>query len=1017
MRFENSEFLMWIPLIVLGMLATLWFHKRWRTGVVERLGQGSALPQMFASFCPRRRAIRNASFILAALFMAIAVAQPQWGQTNHAVKRTGVDIVFAIDISKSMLARDVAPSRLEAARAEIKTVLQELGGDRVALVMFTAISFAQSPLTTDYGAIRFYLDKMDPNAMPVGGTSLGRAISDSVALLIGKGSEESDGPQMKRAKSQVIILISDGEDHESDPLAAAEHAREHGIKIISLGIGSKSGDRIPVLRADGTQAGFQRDRKGEIVRSRLDEAMLQEIAARTGGEYIYYEGQNSAANSILSFVDRLEQSELETLMKDRYRERYHFFLFPALLLLLLGTCLSERKKSAVSKIVLAMTAAFLWTGCDDAFRAALSEVDVAQSLLESGDAQGALERLERAESKVPANPELHYNLGTVHLALGKLEDAQTRLSRALESSNPERVFDATVNLGLVLAARERWKEAYETFQDALIIASESGVIAAEKVQIARHNLEVAFEKLYPPCSELDDEYEDNDEPLAATNLETLEIPKGVICSLDDDWFRIPALPGTRVSVSATFTPLRTEIDDEVPFIARPEDIQLSLFSHDASTVLAVDQGTQEDVDSAKLKLRASRSIERLYVDEEALGNNSHILLKIASAPGREYRYSAKIETIPPCFALQEASEPNNEPEEAGPLNIEGPQAGHLCPTDADWYTFSIRAGDSFFVDLQAGEDAERQTAPNPTLQIIRKDTLEILSEGVFEAGLLTAGVRSFSEDQEILIRVGGVTDDEQGPYTLNNYYFQPCVVGDDRYEANNSPQQAAELDSEQPMHRYLRICEGKDDYFQLGLNEKDPRLHLGLALTAFPDNPDDPYLSDINVDHLSPTGDQILHAGQRPNEPVPGDVPLRSVLLTDKLTEEKALIRVKGEPDFYHLIQLNPSQPPPQPDQNQDEQEQNDSEQEEGDKPDPEDSENDDSQNEENQPPEDNPADEGEEEKKPNNQETAQPRDVSEDPEMERMEDILQALEDNDHNFQMKKALENMPNRYIERDW
>jgi DNA polymerase sigma len=224
----------------------------------------------------------------------------------------------------------------------------------------------------------------------------------------------------------------------------------------------------------------------------------------------------------------------------------------------------------------------------------------------------------------------------------------------------------------------------------------------------------------------------------------------------------------------------------------------------------------------------------------------------------------------------------------------------------------------------------------------------------------------------------------------------------------------------------LRICENDDDFFKLTLNEKDPRIHLGVALTAFPENPDDPYLSNIQIDHLSDTGDQILHAGQQPEEATPDAIPLRAVVVTNTLQATTALVRVRGESDFYHLVQLNPSAPPEGPQQDSPEQEQNeDSENEGGENEQEKEEEDQPSKDEENQQEEDKPsenAEEKEEKQEPKPEEEqpaqeAQPRDVSEDPEMQRIDDILEALENSDHNFQMKKALENVPNRYIERDW
>lgn len=1023
MQFEHLETLLLVPASLLIMLGALVFHSRWTQRVRSRIQSGSALESMYATFSPQRRRLKQTSFILAAIFIAIAAAQPQWGQTNKPVKRTGVDLVFAIDISKSMLAQDVVPSRLEAARREIKTILTQLGGDRVALVLFTAISFAQSPLTADYSAIRFYLDKMNPNHMPVGGTSLGRAISDSVELLTGKTRDGDDSLSMKRAKNQVIVLISDGEDHESDPVAAAQLAKEHGIKILTLGIGTRSGERIPSIRTDGTRSGFQRDRKGEIVRSKLDEDMLKEIATITGGAYIYFDGENSAANAILEEIEKLEETELETLLKERYRERYYFFLLPALLFLCFGILLSERRR----KLGLAGVASvlILLTGCEDALRSKVSEVENAKELLAEGNPTEALAELDGIETKVLSSPELDYNIGTLQHLTEAQDEAREKLARALESDDPSLVFDASINLGLVLGARQEWSDAYKLFQDALVVADANPAAATDEERVlARKNLEAAFLKMYPPCSEIDDEFEENDEPLSATALEELKVPKAVICAEDDDWFRIQAMAGTRVSVRANFEPLRELFTQEEPFLTKPEDAQISLFSYDGQNVVAVDQGSEETLSNDIASRKTARALDRVLVDQTTVGAQSQVLLKVSSSPGRDFRYSLEIETIPPCQALQEASEPNNSPQDASAITPEtGP--AHLCPGDEDWFKIDVGPGDSFFADVSVSEDKERGTPPAPTLQIMDAETMQVLSEGVEDSGYLTAGIRDFSSATTLLIRVGGVSDDEQGPYKLDTYHFLPCDVGDDRYEENDLPESATELDGQVPVHRYLRLCESDDDYFALGLKEDDPKLHVGVALTAFPADPEDPYLSDIRIDHLSAGGDQILHAGVRPEEQTPDALPLRSLLLTEKLDEKSALLRVRGEQDFYHLVQLNPSQPPQEnqdqseseDQQEREEEENNEDQQNQQDQQDKQDQEDGDKEDQEAESESAQP-EEGEE--KPSQEEAQmnpQPTDTSEDPEMDRVEDILKSLEETDHNFQMKKALENMPNLYIERDW
>lgn len=216
-RPDNLYLLLLLAPMVLALIGYFWWKRRLR----DKIGHSHLIQAMAARHSNRRQVARGVLVIVAVALLCVAAAQPQWGQDDRTIKRFGVDLVFALDLSNSMRAQDIPPSRLQAAKDEIETTLQTLSGDRVGLVVFTAISFAQSPLTTDYGAIRFYLDKLEAGQMPIGGTSVGQALLDSAELLTGKTlngqieeSEEADESDDDRAKNQVIVLITDGEDHE-----------------------------------------------------------------------------------------------------------------------------------------------------------------------------------------------------------------------------------------------------------------------------------------------------------------------------------------------------------------------------------------------------------------------------------------------------------------------------------------------------------------------------------------------------------------------------------------------------------------------------------------------------------------------------------------------------------------------------------------------------------------------------------------------------------------------------------
>ena len=717
MHFGQPENLWWL-LVLAPMSAGLAYYFWWKKKVVERVGHLPMVRKMTEHSSTGRQVVRAILVLLATALLCVSAARPQWGQDDRTLKRFGVDIVFALDISKSMLAQDVPPSRLDAARAEIRQTLRTLTGDRVGLVVFTAVSFAQSPLTTDYGAIRFYLEKLDPNQMPVGGTSIGQAIWDSIDLLTGQESPDdpdNEADDAKKADTQIIVLITDGEDHESNPMQMAERARERGIKIVTVGLGSVDGTRIPLYGPNGQLKGYKRNRKGELVYTKLDDETLRDIADVTGGTYVHYDGENSVVNALDDYIDRLEKREIETMLRERYKDRYMYFLAPALLLLLIALGLGERRKkprgskaggTSAGLIVMLAVPAVLLGGCENAFRDTLDNVDRGNAFVEEEKYDQALTAYQKAEEEIPARPELHYDLGIAHLGAEDYDNAREAFARALSTDDPRLEFDAYFNLGLALSRQEKWKEAYETYKQALRIELDTERPENQKrIEQARHNLETVFRRLYPPCAQLEDDFEDNDEAAAATTLDKLEKEDLALCGLDDDWYAIPAIPGTHVSVEVSFDELREEPDPEQVFLAQPQDLRLTLFDSSGKEAIAVDQGDEDTFDPDATS--ATRRIERFEVTEEMIGNQQGaLLLKVVAADGLEFSYDLNIEAIPPCHALEDDFEENDARETARPIEA-GEHKLHYCPGDDDWYSLQLEVGDSLFVDLQPKEDAER----------------------------------------------------------------------------------------------------------------------------------------------------------------------------------------------------------------------------------------------------------------------------------------------------------------------
>lgn len=257
---------------------------------------------------------------------AFALAQPQCGEKAEIVKRRGIDVVVALDASKSMLAKDVTPSRLERARLELSTLLDELKGDRIAIVAFAGDAFIQCPLTSDYGAARIFLRAIDPNQMPQGGTNIGAAL-----LLARQVFDNAD----RGSKDKVVVLLSDGEDVSGAVNEGVTALREIDARVLAVGIGSEQGEPIPVLSEGGEVVGYKKDENGVTVLSRLDRTGLTKIASDTQGEF-FFQPRGVAIVDVVKVIDSLKKAELESRLTVKYGEVFQPFVAIGLFFLMLS---------------------------------------------------------------------------------------------------------------------------------------------------------------------------------------------------------------------------------------------------------------------------------------------------------------------------------------------------------------------------------------------------------------------------------------------------------------------------------------------------------------------------------------------------------------------------------------------------------------------------------------------------------------------------------------------------------
>ncbi|MEW5993994.1 MAG: VWA domain-containing protein [Candidatus Zixiibacteriota bacterium] len=332
MRFaEPIHFLILGGVVLLGLFV-FWALSR-KKRLMKRFGDLPLIMKNAPYISLARQGVKALLVLLALGFVTIALARLQFGTHLEMLRREGIDIVVALDVSNSMLAQDMKPNRLEKAKQELRGIIDRLKGDRIGLVAFAGEAFIQCPLTLDYAAARFLLEAMDQTSVTTQGTALAAALEMSAKAF-----------EQKEKKHKVLLLLTDGEDLEGGPIEAAEEARKHGIKIYPVGIGNPEGDPIPILDRAGNQVGFKKDENGEVIVTKLDVVTLQKIALATGGKFYRATAGEMELDKIFDEIASMERKELEGTLVTRYDDRFQWPLLIALVLLVGEFFISERRK-------------------------------------------------------------------------------------------------------------------------------------------------------------------------------------------------------------------------------------------------------------------------------------------------------------------------------------------------------------------------------------------------------------------------------------------------------------------------------------------------------------------------------------------------------------------------------------------------------------------------------------------------------------------------------------------------
>lgn len=424
-------------------------------------GLGAIVPDVSAG----KRWLKISLMLSVLLLMVVSLSGPQYGYHWKEIQRKGVDIIIALDCSKSMLAKDINPTRLDRAKREVFDLLGMLQGDRVGLVAFAGTAFLQCPLTLDYEAFYLFLNTLTPDYLPMGGTNLTAAVNTAMS-----------GFKAEDASDKAIILITDGEDTGEGVVEAARAASDAGIKLFCIGVGGEDGVPIP-----SESSGYVKDREGNIILSKLDTATLKKMAAVSGGAYVRSVAGDMDLDAIYvqHIRGEMDATTLAQQKKKVLENRYQWFLALAVLALIVERCLPLSKTVGVILIFMMMT--FPQVVLAGELKEILKQGATAY---EAGEYDGARDAFISSQLLAPDRPEIYYNLGNTHYKLGDYDTALKNYEQALDTEAVDLRQKAHYNMGNSYVRKGQFDDAIEQYEAAIKLDSED-VQAKENLEFVK----------------------------------------------------------------------------------------------------------------------------------------------------------------------------------------------------------------------------------------------------------------------------------------------------------------------------------------------------------------------------------------------------------------------------------------------------------------------------------------------------------------------------------------------------
>ena len=457
-RFEDPIYLYMLAVIpVLVIIRLLMVHQQKKR--LRRFGDVELVRQLMPDVSRFRPAVKFYLLLAALALLIVLVARPQFGTKISHEKRTGIETIIAMDVSNSMLAEDVAPSRLDRSKMMVENLVDNFTNDKIGLIVFAGDAFIQLPITSDYVSAKMFLSSISPSMIATQGTDIAAAINMAVNSFT-----------LQEGVGKAIIVITDGEDHEGRAIEAAKDAKARGMRVYVLGVGSPNGAPIPI--GDGE---YLKDNTGQTVMTGLNEQMCRELAQAGGGAYIHVENNSNAQQQLDTELDKLAKKEIEATIYSDYDEQFQAVGIIVLLLLILEVCILEVKNPLLRRISLFKRAPKAATVL---LLLLLSTAAFAQSdrqLVRQGNKQFRLGNSAEAEvlyrkavEKNPRNPQANYNLGNALMLQRKDSLAITQLDKAAKlETNPIRRAQAYHNMGVMCQQHQMFGEAIEAYKESL----------------------------------------------------------------------------------------------------------------------------------------------------------------------------------------------------------------------------------------------------------------------------------------------------------------------------------------------------------------------------------------------------------------------------------------------------------------------------------------------------------------------------------------------------------------------